>query len=501
MADNPFVICQYFNFGMWNFFLSMFHLGDSSVVASSAALKESIDTLWKAQLSVFVMLVLESFHNRLQALGEIVEKYLNIIDVNGGLSNIIYMILTGTGNAIISAPKPGSSNYLSAIGQLDWRTQLDRTIAIQHGGREIGGINHKFFPDNSVPEPVLMAELCIMSSKLAYENPETVKGIVTGTWNMNFVAQYNCWIEPQRVDATKVFLATDRQEEARVIVVAFRGTDPFNTFNWITDFDFSWYNLKNLGRVHVGFLEALGLGSRDNLETFAELQRRLLDPASPGSSMSGLPGNVTSTKLLAYDVVTQKLKELIQTHKDAKIYVTGHSLGGALACLYSALLYYAEEFELADRIGGVFTFGQPRVGDYEFVSFYNGKLTQPNRYFRVVYNNDVVPRVPFDNSISGFEHAGICRYFDSFYNGMLLAEVPNKNYFSIFYYLPMTISAIWELLYNTLILPFLHGHDYLETKISTLFRTVGVLFPGIGSHSPVSYVNSVRLGTSSENLW
>ncbi|KAJ7520616.1 hypothetical protein O6H91_19G013700 [Diphasiastrum complanatum] len=320
---------------------------------------------------------------------------------------------------------------------------------------------------------------------------------------MNFVTQYNCWNEAQRVNATQVFLATDKQEDARVIVVAFRGTETFNTFDWITDIDFSWHKLENLGRVHVGFLEALGLGSRNNQETFAELQRKLLEPpASRGPSISGMSGNIRSTKLLAHDVVTQKLKELTQTHKDAKIYITGHSLGGALACLYSALLYHSKESELADKIGGVYTFGQPRVGNDEFVNFYNEKLTQPvNRYFRVVYNDDLVPRIPFDDEVSGFKHAGICRYFNSFYTGQLLVEVPNKNYFSIFYYLPMTVSAIWELLYNTMILPFVHGDDYFETKTSTLFRILGVIFPGVGSHSPVNYVNSIRLGTSPKHLW
>ncbi|KAJ7296583.1 hypothetical protein O6H91_Y114200 [Diphasiastrum complanatum] len=504
MANSSFAISHHFNFGVWKFLLSIFYLDDSPIVASSVALKETIETFWRAQLSVFIMLVLKSLHLPLRTLGAFVETFLNIINANGGLSKILYMIFTASASGIIW-PKRGSKDYFSTIGHLDWRTQLDTTIGTQHSGKEIGVITHNPSSENtkSASEPVSMAELCIMSSKLAYENAEIVKAVVKELWNMNFIAQYECWNESQRANATRVFLATDKKHDVEVIVVAFRGTEPFNTFDWITDIDFSWHKLKNLGRVHVGFLEALGLGSRNNLATFAELQRRLLEPAaSRGPSISGMSENIRSTKRLAYDVVTEKLKELIQTHKNAKIYITGHSLGGALACLYSALLYHAKESTLADRIGGVYTFGQPRVGDDKFVKFYNEKLTQPqNRYFRVVYNSDLVPRVPFDDAVSRFKHAGKCRYFDCNYTGQILGEVPNKNYISIFYNLPMTLSAIWELIYNTLLLPLLHGDEYYESKTSTLFRTLGVLFPGIGSHSPVNYVNSVRLGTASSQVF
>lgn len=68
---------------------------------------------------------------------------------------------------------------------------------------------------------------------------------------MNFVGSYNCWNEFLKEDNTQVFVFTERAHDAKAIVVAWRGTEPFNAMDWSTDFDFSWYNFKNMGNVHV----------------------------------------------------------------------------------------------------------------------------------------------------------------------------------------------------------------------------------------------------------
>ncbi len=61
------------------------------------------------------------------------------------------------------------------------------------------------------------------------------------------------------------------------------------------------------------------------------------------------------------------------------IWLTGHSLGGALATLAAA--------RLAD-VTGLYTFGSPLVGDRQFAE------RCPDRAYRVVNNNDIVPHVP-----------------------------------------------------------------------------------------------------------
>jgi hypothetical protein len=55
------------------------------------------------------------------------------------------------------------------------------------------------------------------------------------------------------------------------IVIAWRGTEPFNTWDWSTDIDFSWARFQNGMAVHLGFLEALGLCHRDNVDSFIKM--------------------------------------------------------------------------------------------------------------------------------------------------------------------------------------------------------------------------------------
>ena len=62
--------------------------------------------------------------------------------------------------------------------------------------------------------------------------------------------------------STEAFIFCDKKVDAQLIVLAFRGTDPFDADDWETDFDFSWYEFNQIGKVRLGFLEALGLSNR-----------------------------------------------------------------------------------------------------------------------------------------------------------------------------------------------------------------------------------------------
>ncbi len=56
---------------------------------------------------------------------------------------------------------------------------------------------------------------------------------------------------------------------------------------------------------------------------------------------------------------------MLSEHSGAKIIVTGHSLGGSLAILAAADLHKTH-----GKIDQVYTFGQPRVGNAAFASYY-----------------------------------------------------------------------------------------------------------------------------------
>lgn len=97
-----------------------------------------------------------------------------------------------------------------------------------------------------------------------------------------------------------------------------------------------------------------------------------------------------------YDSVVEKLS-LLSSQYSNKLHVTGHSLGGAHAALFSA--YFA--FHHPHINVSTQTFGQARCGNQGFKIFSESFLHNLN-YWRLVYEKDVVPRVPFTN----YQHAG-----------------------------------------------------------------------------------------------
>jgi predicted lipase len=96
---------------------------------------------------------------------------------------------------------------------------------------------------------------------------------------------------------------------------------------------------------------------------------------------------------------------------DTKLWVTGHSLGGALAAVATISLE-TQGF----KVSGLYTFGQPRVADWKLVNYMNSRMG--NRIFRYVNNNDIVPLIPpqiipwVPTRVYG--HMGQFRYFNDF---------------------------------------------------------------------------------------
>lgn len=146
-----------------------------------------------------------------------------------------------------------------------------------------------------------------------------------------------------------------------IIAVVFRGTE--DELDWKSNVRAAWVVLQGGVRVHTGFFQAYW-PIRDKL--FATVERLLKAKPRP-------------------------------------VYVTGHSLGGALATMATAELANHQERELRDSIAACYTFGSPRVGDRSFDQYVKVPL------YRVTNGVDVVPAVPF--AVLGYRHVGDTRYF------------------------------------------------------------------------------------------
>lgn len=75
----------------------------------------------------------------------------------------------------------------------------------------------------------------------------------------------------------------------------------------------------------------------------------------------------------------------------------------------------------------------------------------------------------------------------------VLKEAPDRNYFSIPSLIVMHLNSCWELFHSVFILRFQTG--FRSSLLSQFLVCIGLIFPGPVSHSPINYVNSVRLGT------
>jgi hypothetical protein len=82
------------------------------------------------------------------------------------------------------------------------------------------------------------------------------------------------------------------------------------------------------------------------------------------------------------------------------LYITGHSLGGALALLTMALI---NRLSLPLRVRGVYTYGQPMVGDQDFCNRFQNEFG--HMLFRHVYRRDLVPCLP-PRTMGRFAHFG-----------------------------------------------------------------------------------------------
>jgi len=150
---------------------------------------------------------------------------------------------------------------------------------------------------------------------------------------------------------TQCFVASNDED----LVVAFRGTEPNRIEDWLTDLCYEYFERPvGGGSVHGGFWRAW-LAVKSEVVDAVKSQR--------------------------------KMKQ--------NVWVTGHSLGGALACLAGA------DLPAAHKPVSIHTFGGPRVGSPEYAKGFKLSLA------RYVNNTDIVPHVPLQGLLIRYRYSHV----------------------------------------------------------------------------------------------
>lgn len=153
------------------------------------------------------------------------------------------------------------------------------------------------------------------------------------------------------LDSTQLFYV----ENAEQVVVSWRGTQEIP--DWLTDASFSPQpcpaELAKAGRIHGGFLDAYHLAKR------------------------------------RFDAQFSAIRASLAKDGKKKLFICGHSLGGALG------LTYAAEMKAIEPI--LYTYGMPRTFTADAV----GRLYQVTHY-RHVNDSDTITSVPFDANLDNW---------------------------------------------------------------------------------------------------
>jgi triacylglycerol lipase len=162
-----------------------------------------------------------------------------------------------------------------------------------------------------------------------------------------------------------------------------------------------------------------GTASWTNWET--NINALLEHPSDTDAKLMVHRGFERAFQGLADNGLTAKVK-VIQAATDGQvpIYITGHSLGGALAQIAAAVIG-------GDDIAACYTFGSPRVGN----AYFDLWVKAPS--YRVVNHADIVPQVP---PALLYRHSGDPRYLPKVANASPYRFQPN---------LPMRVATLsWD---------------------------------------------------------
>ncbi|KAA8493684.1 Phospholipase A(1) DAD1, chloroplastic [Porphyridium purpureum] len=275
-----------------------------------------------------------------------------------------------------ASPTGGNRNALSSPARMNYRYKV-RELETRSIGEVLNIRPHDFILETVA----LMFNFCWIA--YSYGKPGKKEWLPRDFGDVRFKKE--AYLSEPEVDAhVLIFSATDR------IVVSFKGTA--SLINLRSDIS---VHKRGLDRVfETSFLLADDHGGAG--ATRAKAERLELKAIA----MSAAVHDGFATAYLGLrDRVRAEVLRLYQERRRA-VFITGHSLGGAIATIFS--LDLAKDVNREDI--HVITFGGPRVGNDSFRRLYNRVIS---RHWRVVVAHDVVCKLPK----LGYSHCGDCAFF------------------------------------------------------------------------------------------
>lgn len=280
-------------------------------------------------------------------------------------------------------------------------------------------------PDATFPYDRRAARVLALAAGWSYSHPQTMANVMMehGFPHVDAIFVSN---HAMLVDANAYFL---RSECGRVGILCFRGTEPTNIVDWLTDASVKLRPFREVGAIHAG----VGLNLACVWPGIAEKVRRAVNGEKPNGGQShraqsqgqqaqgeqsyGEPsyGEQSQGEQSQGEQSRGEQSQGEQSRGDRSrgeqelrpleaLFITGHGLGAALAAVAAAVIFGDPDCARWRKLfRGVYTFGQPMVGDAVFAQQCEarfGKMT-----FRHVHGNDVVPRLP-PRTMGPFRHFG-----------------------------------------------------------------------------------------------
>ncbi|KAG2230087.1 hypothetical protein INT48_005089 [Thamnidium elegans] len=290
-------------------------------------------------------------------------------------------------------------------------------------------------------------------------------------------------------------------EKDNDVILVFRGTNPLNIQNYVTNIDAGLTEVSSasgyMGKVHKGFWDAMGatatsdnshdtnrlpsiqidlnaslyqsissavfaIGRIMKLLTF-NIFANVIDPID--ASWSGYDSTIVRNQSMycqAENLIIEIFKNpaLMDEGKTKNLYITGHSLGGALATVFLAKMIQCDS-PLINYFSGLYTYGQPNIGDKDF--------------------GNVVPRIPFWYS----PPPGTLVFIDSSYKISIYPPNPKTHE-------PIPVRPISFIHLSGLLSKPVIRRLKSETTTRILFRVLLPFF--ISDHFPSDYSDALLRG-------